>query len=276
MGEQTAETEGWRRLLTGQDPHMRKGRRLRGMIPAPPRCKMCNAPFGGVGRPLMRLVGRRQSRWNPHFCAVCENYARNHRGGAEIEFTMLFADIRGSTSLAESMGTAAFSALIDRFFRTATDVLVAEDAMINRLIGDEAVAFFLPVLVPSGHAQAAVRAARNLLEATGHAEPSGPWAPMGIGVNTGTAFLGVVGGALVGEPGDLVDFTALGDEVNTTARLASLAGPGEILLTEATRAAAELPQAEMEPRHLRIKGRAASVEAWVIRVGAQVAAPSGV
>lgn len=223
----------------------------------------------------MRVIRRGPSTVNPHFCAVCENYARNHRGGAEVEFTMLFADIRGSTTLAESMGTAAFTQLIERFYRTATDVLVAEDGLINRLIGDEAVAFFLPGWVEAGHAQGAVRAARNLLEATGHTDPAGPWAPIGVGINTGIAFLGVVGGALVGGPGDVIDFTALGDEVNTTARLASLAGPGEILITEATRAAAELPTDGLEPRHLQVKGRAAPVETWAMRIGAPaVASPS--
>jgi adenylate cyclase len=135
----------------------------------------------------MHVIRRGPSTVNPHFCSVCENYARKHRGGAEVEFTMLFADIRGSTPLAEGLGTAAFSQLIDRFYRTATDVLVAEDGLINRLLGDEAVAFFLPGWVGAGHAQGAVRAARNLLEATGHTDPAGPWAPVGIGVNTGTA-----------------------------------------------------------------------------------------
>lgn len=267
MGSKVDANEIWRRYALGDDPGLRRFRRLLRVLPASPRCKLCNAPFRGVGGPVMRLVGKGPSTLNPHFCSMCENYTKKHRGGAELEFTMLFADIRGSTPLAESLGTTAFSQLIARFFRTATDILIAEDAMINRLIGDEAVAFFLPGWVSRGHSQGAIRAARRLLEATGHTDPSGPWAPVGVGINTGNAFIGVVGGA-----GNVVDITALGDEVNTTARLASLAGAGEIVITEATRAAADLSIDGMESRHLQVKGRAEPVDTWSIRVGAPTAA----
>lgn len=263
--------EQWKRYLTGTDRSMVRGRHMMKFIPSSPRCKMCNAPFGGVGAIPMRLMGRRPATANRHFCNKCELYARDHPGGVEMELTLLFADIRGSTPLAESLGTTGFRHLIDRFFRTANDVLTREDAFVSRLIGDEAVAFFLPAFISGGHARGAVRAARKLLEATGHAEPEGPWAPVGIGLNTGTAFVGAVG-----TPGGAMDFTALGDEVNTTARLASTAAAGEILLTDATRAAAELPTGGLEPRHLQVKGRIAPVETWVVRVGEPVGAPTGI
>lgn len=260
----------WQRYLSGTDPSMVRGRRMFRVIPSSPRCQMCNAPFAGIGAVPMRLMGRRPATVNPHYCNKCELFARDHPGGVEMELTMFFADIRGSTPLAESLGTTEFRHLIDRFFRTASEVLVNQDAWVSRLIGDEAVAFFLPAFVSAGHAKGAVQAARDLLEATGHADPSGPWAPVGVGINTGTAFVGAVG-----TPGGAMDFTALGDEVNATARLASLAGAGEILITEATRVAAELPVDGMEPRHLQVKGRAEPVDTWVIRVGAPaVASPS--
>jgi adenylate cyclase len=74
---------------------------------------------------------------------------------------------------------------------------------------------------------------------------------VGIGVHTGLAYVGVVGG----EAGNPTDFTALGDNVNITARLASLAGPGEVLISEAAYTAAGLDLGELESRQLELKGK---------------------
>ena len=82
---------------------------------------------------------------NPSFCGLCLETAPV--GGAEIELTMLFADVRGSTSLAEGMGAAEFSDVIQRFFSASTRVLVKTNALIDRLIGDEVIALFIPGFV---------------------------------------------------------------------------------------------------------------------------------
>jgi adenylate cyclase len=198
-------------------------------------------------------------------CNSCEMYARKHPGGAEVELTMLFADIRGSTALAESLGTAAFTQLIDRFYRAATDVLFTTDAMINRLLGDEIVALFLPGYVGKDHAARAVETAQALLRATGHGEPGGPWVPVGAGIHTGRAFVGTVG-----TPGSATDFAALGDNVNLTARLAAAAGAGEILVSDATHEAAHL-SGDLERRTLSVKGKTEPAGVWVVEAGAREA-----
>jgi adenylate cyclase len=131
------------------------------------------------------------------------------------------------------------------------------------------IALFVPVLAGDKHAQSAVAAARGILKATGHDRSKGPWVPVGIGIHTGNAFVGAVGSAGVS------DITALGDDVNLTARLASLASTGEILITEATRAASGLPTDGLEPRHLDLKGRNAPVDAWLMHVGAPQAGAQG-
>lgn len=216
----------------------------------------------------MRVMGRGPARMNPNICGVCEEFARQSPGGAEIPLTLLFADIRGSTTLAETLGTTQFSALIARFYDAVTEELIKADGMIDRLIGDEVIALFVPVLNGTRHAEAAVRAAQAVLRATGHDSSEGPWIPVGVGVHTGRAFVGAVGSAGVS------DITALGDDVNLTARLASVASAGEIFITEATRADAGLTTDGLEPRHLELKGRSAPVDVWVMRVGANVAVGS--
>lgn len=253
-------------LSTGENDIEKRGRRVMARLPANPRCKACNAPFEGIGAPIVRIVlGKRQSAQDPRYCNQCTDFMREHPGGAEIEITMLFADVRGSTTLAEGRSPAAFSRYINRFYIRATDVLMSADALIDRLIGDEVVGIFVPGIAGPNHPRKAVTAAVEILRATGHANPGGPWIPVGAGVHSGLSYVGTVGSS-----GGAMDLTALGDVPNTAARLASLAAPGEVILSEAICQAAEIDPTEIEARSLSLKGRSEPVNAGVIRVGAEV------
>jgi adenylate cyclase len=178
---------------------------------------------------------------------------------------MLFADVRGSTALAERMSALEFTRLMNRFYAVATDVLVQSDAMVDKLVGDEVIGLYVPGMAGVEHPRRAIEAAESLLRRTGHDDPGGPWLPVGIGVHTGLAYVGIVGGA----DGNLTDFTALGDNVNITARLASQAGPGEILISDAAYAAADLDLGSSERRQLELKGKSEPTGVRVLRVGAQ-------
>ena len=92
---------------------------------------------------------------------------------------MLFADIRGSTTLAETMSPSAFHDLLDRFYTVATGVVFDHDGTVDKFVGDELVAMFIPLLSGDDHAEQGVAAAKALLRATGHADPDGPWVPSG-------------------------------------------------------------------------------------------------
>ncbi len=175
---------------------------------------------------------------------------------------MLFVDVRGSSGLAERMSATEFSRLMNRFYTAATRVLIKTDALINNLVGDEVVALYLPFLTGPNHARPAVQAAQELLRATGHGAAGGAWLPIGVGVHTGTAFLGIVSG----EDGSAPDWTALGDNVNITARLASVAGPGEALISDAAYAAANLDLGPVERRLMELRGRSTPVGVRVVQV----------
>ena len=256
--KRTPEEEWYLTLTQGENvPHHL--RRLMRMLPSSPRCKMCNSPFKGWGGFLMHLMGRDQSRFNPRYCQPCERF--EHPGGAEVVLTMLFADVRGSTNLAAQMSALEFSKLINRFYMVATDVLVDTDAMVDRLVGDEVVGLFIPGMTGPEHPSRAIQAAQNLLELTGHRDPKGPWVPVGIGIHTGLAFVGVVGGS-EDRPSD---FTALGDNVNIAARLASHAGAGEILISDAAYAAAGLDLGNLERQQIQVKGKDEPLGVRVLR-----------
>jgi len=241
-------------------PRVRRLRRFWRAIPSAPRCKMCTSPFGPPGGPIARLFGKGRWPGNPKYCAGCFKDLYRKRSGAEIECTLLFADIRGSTAMAETMRASEFRALLDRFYETASEVLVEHEAIVDKFVGDEVIGIFIPALTEGNHAGQAIDASLDLLRATGH-ETDAPWAPIGIGVNTGEAFVGVVGTA------DHVEFTALGDNVNITARLASAARAGEVLVTHAAANAAELANAStLELRTLDLRGRSESTDAFILRL----------
>jgi adenylate cyclase len=145
--------------------------------------------------------------------------------GAEVELSMLFADVRGSSKLARETSSLAFTQLMDRFYRMSMDVLVEHDAIVEKFVGDEVVGLFLPFLAGPHHAERAVDAASALMAAVGYGSTDGPWLPLGAAVHTGPAFVGIVGNQ------DARDFTALGEPMNIAAHLASKAAPGEILVT---------------------------------------------
>jgi len=250
--------EEWRDVLIGDTGALKRVRWVMGHIPSEPRCKFCYAPFGRPGSAFLRFAGFGSSGVNRRLCRACMKSLHKKPGGAEVEISLLFADVRGSTTLAERMSAQAFSQLMARFYGTAAKVIDRRDGIVDKFVGDEVVALFIPGFAGSDHAADAVEAARELLRETGN-DGDRPWIPIGAGVHTGVAYVGTVG------EGDAQDFTALGDAVNTTARLASSAGTGEILVTSAAAAASALDTAGLETRTLSLRGRDETVETWVAR-----------
>jgi len=259
--EQTGKDEEfWRRFLEeGGDSWKGIGRRVLKRIPADPRCRMCASPFAGPGAPLMRVIGKRPSDANPNWCTSCFNFMTKHQGGAEIQGAMLFADIRGSTTLAERLSPSDYHALLNRFFATATKVVFKHDGAVDKFVGDELVALFFPLLTGDRFAARAVAAAQDLLRETGHADPAGPWVPVGAGVHAGRAWFGIVG-----EESHL-ELTAVGDAVNIAARLASLAEAGEVLVSADAAADSDL-DVSLERRTLELKGKELATEVVSVRI----------
>ena len=206
----------------------------------------------------MRLLGRPRWGKNPKYCRFCFTVLETQHGGAEIGCSLLFADIRGSTALAETMSPAAFRDLLNRFYARASEILVDHDAIVDKFVGDEVMAIFIPAIAQDRHAARAVEAGEALLRATDQRVAGGLRLPLGVGIHTGTAFVGSVG------EGGHTDLTALGDTVNVAARLASAAGAGEILVTDAAAVAAGLTPTDQQRRQLDLKGKSAATDVVVL------------
>jgi len=245
--------EMWRSMLLGDYWQFSAGRRILKHLPSEPRCKLCAAPFRGAGAPFMRLIGKAPWPKNPKYCGSCFKVLESNHGGAEIPCSLLFADVRGSTQLAESMRPVEFRTLMGRFFETAAAALVEHDAIVDKFVGDEVIGIFIPALNGERHAARAIAAARALMAGTRASD-----LPVGVGVHTGIAFVGSVGA------GTNVDLTAMGDPMNVTARLASAAGAGEILVSADAAREAGLDDADLERRELELKGKSEIVSVVVI------------
>ncbi len=225
------------------------------VLPRDPRCKFCNAPFEGIGGVLMRaLFGKQRSSLNPRFCNLCDQASREFPGGAEVEMSILFADVRGSTALSETMRPAEFSHLISRFYTGSTNLIIDEDGLVEKLAGDAVSAFWGAGFAGPDYMQRTIRVAQKLSKLMIQQK-----LPVGIGVHFGVAYFGVIG-----TPDGLTNFSAIGDEVNLGARLASKAAAGEIIISEQALKKANVDGSALEGRSLELKGISQPVDVRVM------------
>jgi adenylate cyclase len=252
--------EFWRGFLEGTDPALLRMRRFMHRLPSAPRCKMCAAPFARPGSFLVRPFGLKRWAANSALCTICTRGLDKEVGGVEIEATFLFADIRESTAIAERASPAEFHAMLERFYVAAAKAVDVGGGLVDKYLGDGVVALFVPAFtIDVSPALAAIRAGQALLEAMGSGTHGDAWLPVGVGVHSGPAFVGVMG-----TPGGALDFTGVGDTVNIAARLGSVAGAGELLVSDATAQLAGISTASLERRRLDLKGRGEPVDVVVL------------
>src|SRR5712691_3122028 len=249
----------WRTILMGTRRLTRFERSAFSHLPSPPRCAICASPFNGPFAPVLRAFGRAPFAKNPRYCAVCIGGLMKHKGGAEVELTALFADVRGSTPMAERLGAPGLHDLMDRFYSEGVDALIHGGALVERFMGDQIVGYFVPGYAGRDHPRRALETGLEVLRITGNVGGGAAWLPVGVGVHTGTAFIGTVG-----RPGGLIELTALGEDVNVAARLASEATAGEIVCSETAFRSAGVDLAS-ERRVVTLKGVSEPVSVRVIR-----------
>jgi adenylate cyclase len=265
--------EVWYTIFATGHPDLLKQHHLHTRLPSPPRCKLCLVPFKGIGGFVMGLRGKRPSNRNPRFCSACDHFIRAYPGGAEVTMSLVFADVRGSTALAEQVSPTELHRRMNAFYAAVTHELVVTDGFMIDVVGDEVVGLYPPGLSGERHAALAIEAARQLvaLEPAVAGELS-----FGVGVHTGLVHIGTTMGADEG----IADVRAMGDNVNVAARLSSSAASGEALVSSAAwEAAGDSPEG-LEERELELKGRTETLRASVIRAPgagatAATAAPAG-
>jgi adenylate cyclase len=260
MSPAPRETEGDLEFFALMERHMpRAFMRVMRHLPSEPRCRLCRAPYGGIGGRMMRRLGYGPSRKNPSLCASC--FEKAPMGGVEMDIGVLFADVRGFTSLSEGMDPKGVAGLLNRFYESASEVL-NRSAIIDKLVGDEVMALYIPQLFGvEASEDDMMRDARELLAAVGYGAQTEPWLRLGVGLDVGRAYVGNVGS------GEVKDFTALGDVVNTASRLQSSAAAGQIVISDRLFGRLSEPPADARATTLELKGKQDPEPARVIDLG---------
>jgi adenylate cyclase len=183
----------------------------------------------------------------------------------EHEATVLFADLRGFTGLAEARSPVDVLKLVNRCFDAVAPHVSEYGGVLDKFLGDGLMAVFGVEPGCEDHALAAVKTAQAMQEALQKLAPrleAEGWGAvgLGIGLETGRVVAGHVGVA------NRREFTVLGDVVNVASRLTAGAAPGEVVLGTGA-AAAVKNRAELEPLGaITIRGRRKPVEAWRVRI----------
>jgi adenylate cyclase len=185
-------------------------------------------------------------------------------GGVNQTITVLFADVRGFTRLAEHAPPEQVVQLLNLYFSAMSDIIFGHNGTLDKYIGDGLMALFgAPTTTPDDASNAVVVAMRmqqRIQKLNEDFRAAGlPQVSVGIGLHTGEATVGYIGSER------RTEYTAIGDTVNLSARLESNAGGGQILVSEATMAA--LPQGKFPLREhaaLTVKNRAQPVQVYEV------------
>jgi len=199
------------------------------------------------------------------FCSACGVPLQTARAveGERRVVTILFCDVKGSTTLAESMDPEDWGDIMAGAFRALTGPIERYEGTVARVMGDAVLAYFGAPRAHEDDPERAVLAALEMRRDVGEysarlrAERGISELPVRIGINSGLAVLGDASGTGI-------EYTAMGDAVNVAARLQTAAEPGAILIGEATRKQVE-PFFELRPLGaLEVKGRSAPVAAFEV------------
>jgi class 3 adenylate cyclase len=215
-------------------------------------------PLRGPAAIPFRVFGVRPSRMNPNTCTICElMFTRIMKARMiNVDVSVLFADLRGYTSLSRALPPAAVSSLLDIFYDECAEAIWELDGLLNKTSGDSIMAIFNFPMRHEDHADRAVRAAREMLRrchaqcerlaADGHGFAADALG-IGVDIDCGEISFGEFGRSHR-------ELTAIGTVVNTAARAQAAAEAGQILVTRAVHDALRDRPDGARPREYQLKG----------------------
>jgi PAS domain S-box-containing protein len=183
-------------------------------------------------------------------------------GGQRVQITTLFADIRGFTSYSEKRSPEELVAVLNRYLAAGAEAVLAEEGTVDKFLGDAVMAWYNAPVPQADHTLRAVRSALGLKAAVEklHAElPPEAQLSFGVGIHYGEAVLGWIGTE------KRLEYTAIGDSVNTTKRIQENSAKGQILISKEAYERVK-KQVLAEPyAPLQVKGKSAPVEVYEVK-----------
>lgn len=197
---------------------------------------------------------------------VVETLIRNPEaaqlGGAMRDLTILFADLEGFTALSERLNPQELLNVLNEYHGLMVEAVRRNEGLVNKFLGDGILALYNAPLEITNHALKAVKTAVEIRDALGEFQQDFPGElrmNINFGINTGQAVVGNIGSR------DLMDYTAVGDNVNLAQRLQSMSRGGEIMISEATYKLIA-PYVDVEDAGLRqVRGREEPVRVYFVR-----------
>ncbi|OGU34554.1 MAG: hypothetical protein A3K13_04190 [Gemmatimonadetes bacterium RIFCSPLOWO2_12_FULL_68_9] len=185
-------------------------------------------------------------------------------GGQKRDVVILFSDIRGFTSMSEKMEPDDVALLLREYFTEMVEIIFRHGGTLDKFIGDAIMALWGAPFASEDDADKAMRAAidmqRKLVELNQHwAQTGKPSVQIGIGINFGQVFAGNIGSE------QRLEYTVLGDAVNTASRLCSKAGKGEIIISEPLHTRLKFPPQVEAREPLELKGKSQRVANYLAK-----------
>jgi len=191
-----------------------------------------------------------------------ENPELVHPGGRQMEISVLFADIRGFTTLSESLSPTAVVEILNEYLESMEAEVFGQGGTLDKYTGDGMMVLFGAPLAQPDHAMRAVRAAvamqRAAADVSCRREGDGCEIAYGIGITTGPAVVGHIGSTR------RLDYTAIGDTVNLAARLEGIAPAGAIYVDQATYEAARSVCVATKLAPVKVKGKTRPVAVYAV------------
>ncbi|HIE57215.1 MAG TPA: adenylate/guanylate cyclase domain-containing protein, partial [Anaerolineales bacterium] len=182
-------------------------------------------------------------------------------GGKRAMITTLFADIRGFTSFSEKLAPEQLVSILNQYLAAAAEAILVQEGTVDKFMGDAVMAWFNAPIPQKDHAMRAVRAALGIRDAIAglHQElPPEFHLGFGVGIHYGPAVLGLIGTE------KRIDYTAIGDSINTAKRIQENAAAGQILISEAAYKLARRKVAVNKVEPLHAKGKRNPVKVYEI------------
>lgn len=221
------------------------------------QCVICETPLDGPLSYLFRVAGINRSARNPNVCSRCNGHVEE---GRIVEITALFLDLSSFTELTQRLGPERTHEMVDAFLKMASGAVVKHDGVVDKYVGDGAMALFNVPILRGDHAAQAVAAAMEIqTELPRLGERFGLGLQARVGIASGWARVGRLGSM------DLKDYTAIGNVVNLASRLEGQARPGEVLIYRNVyhQVADEFPDVPAES--LSLKGFPGPIMAYRLR-----------
>jgi adenylate cyclase len=264
MSEQYEQQNGnqdlWKTIFAAGHPDLQKQQWLHKKLPLKPRCRMCLVPFKGIGGWIMRKRGKGQNSRNPNYCNACDGFLEAFPGGAEVDMSILYVDIRHSTQYTQTRDAADVSQRINVFLNESISAITDNDGFVMAFYGDCIVAVWPPGFCGPDHALKAQQAATQLVRSNKMIDAEGKPIPVGVGVHTGNIFIGTVSAL----QGSFRDVSIFGNNVNLTARMAARAAVSQVLGSAETIIASGKKPESFKCEAVELKGFPEPVDVYAI------------